>query len=105
MARYFGKIGYITYNEEASGVDEEEVLIERNYYGDVITDRRKLESGIGLNDDVNINNRISIVADAYAYEHIFDMRYITWMGSKWKVTDVEVQRPRLNLSIGGLYNG
>ena len=103
MAKFYGVIGYAETKETAPGVWRE-VITERSYYGDVIRNTRRWESSEHLNDDLNVNNLISIVADAYANENFFAMRYITWMGSKWKVTNVEVQRPRLILTIGGLYN-
>jgi hypothetical protein len=104
MAKYYGKIGYAEMDEKSPGVNVE-VFTERHYYGDVIRNVRKLEKGIGLNDDVEVNNSISIVADPYAYQHFFAIRYAEWMGVLWKVTNVEVQSPRLLLTIGGVYNG
>ena len=56
-------------------------------------------------DDITVRNSISIVADPYANEHFFAIRYVAWAGSLWRVTDVEVQRPRLLLRLGGIYNG
>ena len=58
-----------------------------------------------INDDININNSISIVADPYAYENFHNMRYAILEGVKWKITNVEINRPRLILTIGGVYNG
>ena len=66
---------------------------------------RNLQTADQLNDNVNIANQISIVADPFANQHFHNMRYVAYMGAKWKVTTVEVQRPRLILTIGGLYNG
>ena len=63
------------------------------------------ENGSGLNDDLVLNNQLSIVADAYANQHFFAIRYVRWMGALWKITNVEVQRPRLLLTVGGVYNG
>lgn len=103
MAKYYGKIGYAITVETSPSVWEEPITT-RQYYGDVVKNRRRLESGEHLNDNVNINNQISIVADAYAYQNIFAMRYVEWMGAKWKITDVEVERPRLILTVGGIYN-
>lgn len=77
---------------------------ERNYYGDVINISRRWQNGTGLNDNLEIQNKISIVADPFAYENMYSMRYIEWLGSLWKITDVSVESPRLILSIGGLYN-
>lgn len=104
MARYFGKVGYVLYTETAPSVHKEQVT-ERPYYGDVISMNRRLEKGEGVNDDVEIGNQFSILADAFAYENFFAIRYITWMGQRWKVNKVTVQRPRLVLDIGGLWNG
>lgn len=105
MAKYFGAIGYAGEDVEVRPGSWEEEIIERKYRGDVIRNTRRLEKGEQLNDDINVNNLISIVADAYAYQNFFSIRYIRWMGTKWKVTNVEVQRPRLILTIGGIYNG
>lgn len=104
MGKFFGAIGYAETKETAPGVSEE-IITERNYKGDVIRNARRLENGEHLNDNVNVNNSISIVADGFAYQNIFSIRYVTWMGARWKVTNVEVQHPRLILTIGGVFNG
>lgn len=104
MAKWFGAIGFAKTVETNPGVWEERIS-EVRYYGDVMRDSRTLQTADQLNDNVNIANKISIVADPFAIQHFHDMRYATYMGAKWKVTTVEVQRPRLILTIGGLYNG
>lgn len=104
MARFYGRIGYGETVEKAPGVWED-TIVEYSYYGDVVRNTRKLREGEGLNNDLTVGNSISILADAYASEHIFAMRYIEWSGSLWTVVDVEVQRPRLLLRLGGVYNG
>lgn len=104
MAKFFGAVGYAEMVETQPGVWEE-TIIERNYYGDIIKNNRRLENGEYLNDDVVMNNLISIVADPYAVQHFFAIRYVNWMGASWKVSNVEVQSPRLILTIGGVYNG
>ena len=104
MAKFYGVVGYAETKETSPGVWEE-VVSERKYAGDVIRNARRWENGEHLNDDLNVNNMISIVADAYAQQHFFAIRYVEWMGALWKVTNVEVQRPRLILTIGGMYNG
>lgn len=103
MAKFYGVIGFIDTVEQRAGVWVEEV-IERNYYGDVIRDTLRLQSSTHLNDNVNVSNQISIVSDPYANQNFHAMRYIEFMGTRWKITDVEVKHPRLILSIGGLYN-
>lgn len=104
MAKFCGMIGYGVTEETSPGVCQE-VVRERKYYGDVQRNYRRLENGEHLNDDLNVSNTISIMADAFAYEHCFAIRYLVWMGAKWKVTGVEIVRPRLNLTVGGVYNG
>lgn len=104
MARFYGEIGYGVAVESAPGVWTDEIT-EVKYYGDVVRDGRGLEDGIGLNKDLNVNNSIRIVADAYANEHFHAMRYIRWAGALWTVQTVEVQSPRLLLRLGSLYNG
>lgn len=102
MAKWYGKIGYADHVEVESGIWEEQITT-RNYYGDVIRNTRMLQNSGGVNDNVNINNQISIIADPYASGHIHDMRYAEYLGAKWNITNVDVQHPRLILSLGGLY--
>lgn len=104
MARYYGAVGYAVTSETSTGVWTEEI-VEHTYRGDVVHSVRRLENGEWLNDDINVNNTISIIADEYAYEHFYAIRYATFGKVKWKVTSVEVERPRLTLSLGGVYNG
>ena len=104
MAKYFGKVGYAETVETDPGVWEEQITV-REYFGDLIRNTRRLESSGNLNDDINIANEISIVADPFAYQNFHAMRYVEYMGAKWKVTSVEVRHPRLILTVGGLYNG
>lgn len=104
MAKWFGKIGYAVTSETRPGIWEE-VIVERNYYGDMIRNSRRLQAASQVNDDININNELSIISDPYAMNSFHAMRYAEFMGTKWKITNVEVQYPRLILSLGGLYNG
>ena len=104
MSKWFGKIGYAATKETIPGVWEE-VITEREYFGDVYRNTRKLQSASQVNDDINVSNEISIVADPFARDNFYSMRYVEFMGTKWKVSNIEVQYPRLNLTIGGVYNG
>lgn len=104
MAKFFGVIGYADLQETAPGVWEE-VIVERKHFGDVIKNVKRNENAQTLNDNINISNRISIVADPYALNHVFALRYVEWCGSRWEVSSVEIDRPRLVLTIGGVYNG
>ena len=104
MAKFFGKVGYNITQKLRPGVSIPS-FVEREYYGDVIRNTRRIENGNTVNDNVYISNQISIVADPFAYENFHAIRYVVYMGSKWRVSDVEVQYPRLTLSLGGVYNG
>jgi hypothetical protein len=103
--RFFGAIGFATEAVEVAPDVYQEGIVEHDYYGDILRNTRQLETGDKVNDDLSVNNSISVVADAYANEHFFAIRYIRWAGVLWTITDVEVQSPRLLLRLGGIYNG
>lgn len=103
MAKFYGAIGYVTTVETRPGVWEEQVT-ERNYSGDLLQNRHMVQNADQLNDNINIANEISIVADPYANGNFYAMRYVVFMGAKWKITNVRVAYPRLILTIGGVYN-
>lgn len=105
MAKFYGEVGYGIMQRVRPGVHLPK-LVTRNYYGDTMrAPSYKWEKGEGLNDNLGLDNQISILADAFAYEHCSDIRYVMWQGTKWKVSSIELQRPRLILRIGGVYNG
>lgn len=106
MAKFHGEVGYgyAVETEEGSGVWEDKIT-EIPYFGDVIRNTRKLEGGESLNNDISVNNSISIIADDYAIKHFFTIKYVRWAGVLWTVTSVEVKSPRLILSLGSVYNG
>lgn len=104
MAKFYGKIGFAEQVETKPGVWKPQI-IDRNYYGDLIRNTRRLEGSDQVNDNINIANEISIIADPYAKENFHKMKYVEFMGAKWKVSSVEVQYPRLILTLGGVYNG
>ncbi len=104
MTKFFGVVGYGDTIETSPGVWEVDIE-ERKYYGDVISNSRRWEKSEYQNDNLNINNSVSILADPYAFEHAYAIRYVEMMGAKWKVTNIEFKRPRLILTLGGIYNG
>jgi len=105
MAKFYDVVGYAETAVESSPGVWTEPIVEHQYYGDVIRNSRQVQNGPFVNDTLTVQNSISIVADAYANERFFAIRYVRWMGTYWIVTDVEVQRPRLLLRLGGVYNG
>lgn len=105
MGKFYGKIGFLrTVEEPEESSIWVEKLEEREYYGDIVRDSRRWASADKLNDDLTISNQFSVIADAFAYENFGAMKYVEFLGVKWKVTDVEVQYPRLIISVGGVYN-
>lgn len=104
MGKWFGKIGYSISEETEPGVWEP-TIVEREYYGDVTSNRINRQNSGEVNDRINLANVISIVADPFAYQNCSKMAYAEIMGAKWKITDIEIQHPRLILTIGGVYNG
>jgi hypothetical protein len=109
MAKYYGEIGYLITREKfIDGIGTgiwEEVIVPRNYYGDQINTYTRWQSTDHINDDVVISNQISIVADPFAIENFMHIKYATLYGEKWKVEKVEPLRPRIILTLGGIYNG
>ncbi len=103
MAKFYGAIGFAETAEVVPGVWRE-VITEHKYKGDIVRNVRRLESSGNVNDNVNVSNEISIVADAFANCNFFTIRYVEFMGTKWKVTSVDVKPPRLVLTLGGVYN-
>jgi len=105
MAKFYGTIGYSETKEVTPGVWGEDIT-EREYSGDLLRSINKFQSSERLNDNINISNEVSIVADPYARDNFHLMRYVRFdmSDAKWKITSVEVQFPRLILTIGGVYN-
>jgi hypothetical protein len=104
MAKFYGEIGYADGQEELTPGVWTEKIITRKYAGDVLRNVSKMREGENLNDNLVLDNRLSIVADPFAYSNFYAMRYVDWMGAHWKIKSVEVQRPRLILTIGEVYN-
>lgn len=105
MARFYGKVGYGESTQGSPGVFTDSIT-EKFYYGDVVRNNRALaENADTPNDNLSVQSLISIVADAYANEHFFAIRYVEWAGTLWTVVNVDVQRPRLILQLGEVYNG
>jgi hypothetical protein len=105
MAKFSDLIGYVQEAEETEPGVWTNKITEKRYYGDVLRQSKRWRESENVNDDLVISNRISIVADEFACSNFSSMRYVIWNGVYWEVKDVEVQRPRLILSIGGVYNG
>ena len=104
MAKWYGKVGYIKNEETEPGVWEP-VVTELPYFGDLLSGMSKWSPSNKVNDDLNVANKISIVADPFAYQNFSRIKYVEFMGSLWEVSSIEPQHPRLILTVGGVYNG
>lgn len=105
MAKFYGAIGYADMMEIRPGVYEERIT-ERVYSGDLIKNSSRWSTNPdSVNDNLSINQQISILADPFAYKNFHSMKYVEYMDAKWKITNVDVQYPRLILTVGGVYNG
>lgn len=105
MAKYYGKIGFVKPEESVPGVWVNKVFV-RNYTGDLIKNTRRWDvKSDGINDNLNLNNSISIIADDFMLKNASYIRYVEVMGSLWNISTIDIQRPRLILTVGGVYNG
>jgi hypothetical protein len=104
MAKWSGLVGYACQKEVSPGVWKE-CIISRKYYGDIIRNNRSLQNNNQINDGIGIANTISLVSDPYALKNFHTIRYVEFMGTKWKALTVDVEYPRLTITLGGIYNG
>lgn len=107
MARYYGKIGFLSKEVESQDRPSRyiPVMEERYYAGELWKNYVKQQAADKLVDDFGINNDISIIADAYALNNFSSMKYVEFMGTLWEVKSVTVEHPRLRISFGGVYHG
>lgn len=104
MAKFHGVIGYAIQSETAPGVWTD-TITEKFYRGDVILNQQRWQPSEKVNDNFNIDNRLSIIADEFMFKHIGFIKYIVWHNTKWKIQSLSINRPRITLEIGGIYNG
>lgn len=103
--KWYGKIGFVETVDEGDGIWKTHVT-EKTYAGDLRRISSKWSSNSNsTNYNFNISNQISIISDPYLEKSLHAIRYVEFMGAFYDVTDIEVQYPRLNMSIGGVYNG
>lgn len=103
MARFYGKVYYETQIETTSGVYTPSITY-RYYYGDIIRAARRYESGNLVNQNLTLSHEISILADAYAFDNYANIKCVELDGHLWAANYVEINRPRIKITIGGLYH-
>lgn len=104
MAKWYGVIGFAETMETSPGIWED-VITERSYYGQVLSTTRRAQSDGQVLDNINVTNRISILADPFVEQHSHLIKYLTFKGTEWEVSSIEFKYPRLVLTAGGVYNG
>jgi hypothetical protein len=104
MAKFYGQIGFSVAKDDGYGQWIQEV-VEKTYKGDIVRNTRRWDKGVDINDDLVISNSISVVADKFLTENLSAMKYLKWNGGYWKITNAEIQYPRIILTLGGVYNG
>lgn len=102
--KFYGLVGFFVGEEEVSPGVWKPKVEERPYTGDITRNYRKFQEREQQNDDIRLNNQISILADLYAKQNWDSIKYVLWNEVKWKVSTVEINYPRLVLEIGGVYN-
>ena len=105
MGKYAGKIGFAEHNVEEDVDVWDDQIVERNYYGDLVSNNRRYDPADTLSGNVTYTNQFSIVGDTYLFENLANIRYITWKRNRWVVSSADEHYPRVTISIGGLYNG
>lgn len=102
--KYFGRVGFVKYEESSPGVWRT-IVTEKKYRGDVLQNRANINPSDSVSDELRLSNRISIICDSFAIENFQWIKYIEYLGTMWIVSLAEVQRPRVILTMGGVYNG
>lgn len=101
--KFCGSIGFIKQEEIEAGIYGD-VVAEKNYYGEVLQNFRKWKSSDKVNDDIVLTNKLSVIADSFMTENLGAMKYVVYLGQKWKIDSAEIEYPRIVLTLGGLYN-
>lgn len=105
MPKSYDVIGFAVSVEspEGSGVFYEDI-VEQRYYIDLVKNVGRVDGSGQVNNNVQISNSFSIVADAYAKANFHSIRYVAFNGVKWKVDSVDASNPpRLILAASTVY--
>lgn len=105
--KFSGTVGFWKKDVEIKpGVYKPEI-VERRYTGDVLKNIRRFQSVENQqNDDLKVNNQLSIISDLYMQQNWASIKYVKWNDVIWKVNSVDIgSYPRVILELGGVYNG
>lgn len=105
MARCSCTIGFSITEETRPGVWTDSRIVRKSYKCELYNHSWQLKEYNKVNPDIVLSNRISILADMYAMRNIGFMKFVSYRGTNWSITDIEIRYPRLVLTVGGVYNG
>lgn len=104
MSKFSGLVGYVTQLETSPGVWSS-VENSNMMKGDVIRQSSNSQNGDKVNSDVTLSHRVSLLGDAHSFNNYYNIRWVEVDGRKWQVASVEIQRPRIIVTLGGVWNG
>lgn len=103
--KWYGQVGFVKSILSAPSVWTSEETI-REYYGEFYRNSNQWSNNSdSTNDDFTVNHQISIIADPYACDNCRFIKWVEFMGARWKVKSFEIKPPRLVLTVGGVWNG
>ena len=104
MARFSGAVGFGEPIEIDEGVYDVKVT-ERQAFGDVVRSYRNNQDIGKVNSNINFDMAGSVVADDYLKKHLDLAVYVRWGTLYLAVTSVEMNHPRIILTMGGVWHG
>lgn len=106
MGRFAGKVGFVNGEGHLVKGVWQKGISERPYKGEYLNQTQTIVGDDKVNNDISFSERISIVADSFAIENYEFVKYVEKKpGLVVEVTSVTDARPRLVLTLGGVYNG
>lgn len=105
--RFHGILAFHEGNEQTKPGIFRPIIVEKTYRGEVLRNYRGYQKAESQqNENLFLNNRISVISDLYLRSHWPSILYVLWDGVKWKVKSVDLSNyPRAILEIGGIYHG
>lgn len=103
--KFMGIVGFWKNDEETTPDVWRPKIVEKSYVCEEASKQnRQSQPSSYQNENLIVNNQISILSDLYAMENWHSIRYIVWNRIPWRVSRVTVEYPRLILELGGVYN-
>jgi len=104
MTRYRGSIGINrAHTETAPGIFQA-TIEDIEVTGEIRSIGARWPNA-GMQDGLKARHVLSIVTPEDSDVDFTEVAYILWKGRKWDVISIEYKRPRVELGLGGLYNG